>query len=403
MGAKGIDRGKKNVDRARWSLRTTGIYVFLFSAAVNILMLTGPLFMLQVYDRVLTSRSVPTLVGLFGLVALLYAFMALFDFVRNRILSRAAHRLDLDLAPYAQRAHILAGAGQVPKRGRPEGDLSQVRQFLGSGAVGAFFDLPWVPIYIIIVFLLHPWLGWLAIAGAGLVVVLTVINFWTTGRVMRAASGYEQRNSTLAEEARGNAEAIVSLGMVSRIAERWSRTRQTGMAHTQKAASVSEWLTAFTKSFRMLMQSGVLALGAWLVIRGEITAGTMIAASILVGRALAPVDQSIAQWRNATRARQAWGRLASMLAVTPPEAERTELPAPKGNLQVAGLGQLARAPNGQPDSSIRPILGGIDFALEPGDGLGILGPSASGKSSLAKLLVGLWTPDRGTVRLDGAT
>ena len=291
----GMGKQMSGAERARWSLRGTAIWVGLFSAAVNLLMLTGPLFMLQVYDRVLTSRSLPTLVGLFALVALLYGFMALFDFVRNRILSRAAHRLDLDLAPQAQRAQILSGAGQVSLPGRPESDLSQVRQFLGSGAVGAFFDLPWVPIYIAIVFLLHPWLGWLAIAGAGLVVVLTAINFMSVGKVLRTASAYEQQNATLAEEARGNAEVIVSLGMVQRIGERWSKMRETGMAHTQSAASVSEGLTAFTKSFRMLMQSGVLALGAWLVIRGEITAGTMIAASILVGRALAPVDQSIAQ------------------------------------------------------------------------------------------------------------
>jgi PrtD family type I secretion system ABC transporter len=374
--------------------------VAAFSCAVNVLMLTGPLFMLQVYDRVLTSRSVPTLVALFGLVAFLYLLMGLFDFLRTRVLSRLGYRLDVALMGRAQRRWTVQGLFLNAQGQRPAADLAALRQFLGSNALPALFDLPWVPIYLLVVFLLHPMLGLLATIAALLVTALTVLGEVLTKRPLGEGVVWESREARLAAQAHRNAEAVVAMGITSRVGARWEASRRAAMARAQAAANVTERLTATSKAVRLLVQSGILALGALLAIRGEISPGTMIAASILGGRALAPVDQVVGNWRNIARARLSYRRLGEAIgpaeAPTPPVA----LPAPRGSLRVEGVTQLVP---GDGAGHRPPILAGIGFALSPGDALGVIGPSASGKSTLARLLVGLWAPDRGSVRLDGAT
>lgn len=396
--------------------RSTFLSVGLFSAAVNVLMLTGPLFMLQVYDRVLASGSVPTLVALFGLVAALYAFLGLFDFIRNKALARTGYRLDVELAGLAKKAWVSAGLSGGGDRLRPVQDLSTLRQFLASNGLPALFDLPWVPVYLAIVWLLHPWLGLLATVGAVVVIIVTGINEWMTKKPIGEAAGWELADNRFGEQANRNAESILAMGMMGDVSRHWQRLRQRALGEAQHAGDIGQSLTAFTKSVRMLLQSGILALGAYLAIYQEITPGTMIAASILAGRALAPVDLAIANWKGFIRARLAHGRLAQALAAVAGETSPVELPEPEGRLKVSGLiklppqddkaqtgqKQIGQKQIGKAKADSKPILQGIDFELEPGDGLGVIGPSASGKSSLARLLTGLWLPDRGVVTLDGA-
>ncbi|MCP4182646.1 MAG: type I secretion system permease/ATPase, partial [Hyphomicrobiales bacterium] len=380
--------------------RATFWSVGLFSSAVNILMLTGPLFMLQVYDRVLTSGSVPTLVALFGLVATLYIFLGLFDFIRTKALSRAGYRLDVELSALTKKAWIFSGL--TSGNDRPINDLSTIRQFLCSNGLPALFDLPWVPVYLTIVYLLHVWLGLLATAGAIIVIVATLINELITKTPIREATSWGLQDAQFAEGSNRNAEAVIAMGMVGKVTQHWQALRHKALGQTQLAGARSEFITALTKAVRMLVQSGMLALGAYLAIYQEITPGTMIAASILGGRALAPVDLAVGNWKNFIRARQARSKLSAMLASNDNGQALVKLPDPKGYVSVSDL--LKFAPDANISSSKhKPILQGIHFELEPGDGLGVIGPSASGKSSLVRLLVGLWMPDKGSVRLDGAT
>lgn len=372
------------------------------SFAINLLMLTGPLFMLQVYDRVLASGSVPTLAALFALVVGLYGFMGLFDFLRSRILSRIGFRIDDRLSAPAMRSWIENKLAARERPGRPLNDLASLRTFLGSTALPALFDLPWAPIYLAIVFLLHMQLGMLALVGAGVVVVMAFVNEWMTRRPSAEAARQELGEQQVAEDSHRTAEAIVAMGMTRHVIEHWSRLRASAGERAQCAAERGESLAAASKAFRLLLQSAILALGAYLAMRNEITPGTIIAASILAGRALAPIDQTIGNWRNIERARQAYARLAAHLLTARHAETRVDLPPPKGALVVEKLVKFVPGET-TANSTPRPILHGIGFALEPGDGLGVIGHSAAGKSTLARLLVGLWAPDQGSVRLDGAT
>ncbi|MEM7198180.1 MAG: ABC transporter transmembrane domain-containing protein, partial [Pseudomonadota bacterium] len=265
--------------------RLTFWSVGLFSCAVNVLMLTGPLFMLQVYDRVLASGSVPTLVALFGLVAALFLFLGMFDFIRTKALSRAGYRLDTELSSLTNKAWIYSGLFPGLARSRPLNDLASLRQFLCSNGLPSLFDLPWVPVYLVVVYLLHFWLGVLATAGAAIVITTTIINELITKRPISEATSFELRDGQFAEASNRNAEAIIAMGMVGKLTGYWQTIRQNALANVQLAGGRSEFISAFNKAVRMLLQSGILALGAYLAILQEITPGTMIAASILGGRA----------------------------------------------------------------------------------------------------------------------
>lgn len=375
--------------RARWG----AVAMALFSIAVNLLMLTGPIFMLLVYDRVLTSRSVPTLLVLIALVAALYAFFALFDFVRRQVASRLGTWLEAELSGPAFAAWI-GGTGRPQPTNRPLEDLAALRQFLGSGGPLSLFDLPWTPIFLLVVFLLHPLLGLVALVGAVLLVALALLARALTARQLARSAAGSAAAAELALDAQRGAEAVRALGMVGPVLERWRTGHDAAVAEGAAASDRLAALAAFTRALRLFLQSAILAAGAWLAILGEATAGTMVAASIIMGRALAPLDQTIGNWRQIVAARDAWRRVTGLLDewVTP---RATALPAPTGRLEVREL--LLAAPGGE-----RPLLQGVSFALEPGDALGVIGPTGAGKSSLARVLVGLWPPLRGEVRLDGA-
>lgn len=386
------------------SLRTEFVGIGLFSCAVNLLMLTGPLFMLQVYDRVLPSRSTPTLVALLGLTAGLYAFQGLFDYLRVRVLSRAGYRLDDRLLLPTFRTWVLRGTSADQPDYKPLSDLSTLKGFLSSPALLALFDLPWFPVYLAVVFLLHVKLGLLATGGALIVVTIAIVNDLVTRKPLAEAMGRESAESRLAEQSRRNAETVVAMGMTDHVAGLWRQKRLAASRSAQIGGERSEAFSTASKAIRLLLQSAILGLGAWLAIGQEISAGMIVAASIISGRALAPIDQAIGGWRTVVRSRLAYRRLSHYLAADDADAGRPiELPEPQGRLEVRNM--LKRPPPGRApgDGTGKPILSGLNFTLDPGDGLGVIGPSASGKSTLARLLVGLWMPDGGHVRLDGAT
>jgi ATP-binding cassette subfamily C protein len=378
--------------------RRAFIAIALFSGMSNILMLSGALFMLEIYDRVLPSRSLPTLVGLLILVAGLYGAQGLIDMIRSRILVRVGHSLDETMSSrvYDAIVRLPLKVGAKGDGTQPIRDLDAVRGFLsGSGPV-AFFDLPWMPVYLAICFLFHVYLGLTALAGAIILVTLTVITEIKTRRPMRSAAQFAVARNGLLEASRRNAEAITAMGMAGRISKHWNELNRNFVASSGRASDVGGGLGAFSKVLRLLLQSTILAVGAYLVIDQESTPGIMIAASILGARALAPVDLAIANWRGFVGARQSWQRLSRLLGHLPPKADPMPLKPPARTLVVQNA---AVTPPGQP----RIVCQDVNFTLAAGKALGVIGPTASGKSSLARMLVGVWTPARGTVRLDGAT
>jgi PrtD family type I secretion system ABC transporter len=376
---------------------------FVLSLAINLLMLTGPLFMLQIYDRVLASRSVPTLLAFLALISILYAGMAILEFMRARVLSRIAHSVDARVAPELFQYWLQKSTGSGTPGYRPLTDLGSLRSFLSSPYLVALYDLPWFPTYLVVVFILHPWPGYLAIAGALVVAALALLNEWLTNTTSGEAAQLEISENRFGDEASRNADSLLSMGMNRNAAAAWIKQRRAALAAAQMAGERGEVFQATSKVFRLFLQSAVLALGAYLAIHQEITPGAIVAASILAGRALAPIDQVIGGWKQIRRARLARRRLFDYLGqplplvLQPPVA----LPAPKGHVRLVQVGKLA--PGARNSAEAKSILQGITFSLEPGDGLGVVGPSASGKTSLAKLLVGLWMPDQGQVRIDGAT
>jgi PrtD family type I secretion system ABC transporter len=378
----------------------------VFSALINLLMLTGPVYMLQVYDRVLSSGSVPTLLGLFAIVVVLYGFLGLYDFLRARMLSRAALRLDAragdEAFRFALRAGTVGGRARVDPGAQPVRDLEMLRSFMASPAMTGIFDLPWMPLFVAVVFLIHPWLGWLTLAGAAVVTAAALLNQVLTRKSIAQAMSIEGAERSLVDQARGDAETIRALGMRDRMVARWRQLHDTALAAGQGGGDRSEAFAAFSKSFRLLLQSALLSLGAYLALRQEITPGMIIATSIIAGRALAPVDQVIGQWRAIGRAKEAHRRLREIFASLPAAKPRIDLPAPKGDLRVRNLTKLAPA-GAETGGERARILDRVSFELSPGDGLGVIGNSAAGKSTLARLLVGAWAPDAGEIRLDGAT
>jgi ATP-binding cassette subfamily C protein len=370
----------------------------VFSGMSNLLMLTGALFMLEVYDRILPSRSVPTLVALLILVAGLYAAQGMIDTIRSRILVRVGHSLDESMS-----ARVYDAIIRLPLKigGRGEGtqpirDLDTVRGFLSGTGPVAFFDLPWMPVYLAICFLFHTLIGLAALFGAVVLVTLTIITEIKTRHPTRSAAQFAVARSALLEASRRNAEAITAMGMVGRIAKRWHELNRNYVASSGRASDVGGGLGAISKVLRLLLQSAILAVGAWLVINQQSTPGIIIAGSILGARALAPVDLAIANWRGFVAARQSWQRLSKLLGHLPLQSDPMPLKPPARSLVVQN-GAVT------PPGVQKIVCQEVNFTLTAGKALGVIGPTASGKSSLARMLVGVWRPLRGTVRLDGAT
>jgi PrtD family type I secretion system ABC transporter len=393
--APGVRRSE--LGEALRACRGALIGVAVMSCVVNLLYLTGSIFMLEVYDRVLPSRSVPTLIGLVILASGLYIAQGVLDLIRGRILGRVGTALDEALNARVfhavVRLPLLVGArneGLQPLR-----DLDNVRAFLGSMGPSAFFDLPWLPFYLAICFAFHVMIGITALVGAIVLVTLTLITEFMSRQPARDAMGLAARRNDLALSSRRNAEVLVAMGMTGRLTQRWGEANEKYLAGNQRASDVAGGLGAIAKVTRMMLQSAVLAVGAYLVIYQEATAGIIIAGSILSARALAPVDLAIAHWKSFVAARQSWRRLNHLFEQMPVQPPPTLLQNPSSRLAVEAV-SLA-APGDQ-----KVIVQDINFALTAGNGLGIIGPSGSGKSSLVRALVGVWQPLRGKVRLDGA-
>ncbi len=377
--------------------RSAFIGVGVMSCMINLLYLTGSIFMLEIYDRVLPSRSIPTLVGLVILAGGLYVAQGALDLIRGRILVRIGTSLDETL-----NARVFETVVRLPLMvgGRNEGlqplrDLDNVRSFLSSMGPGAFFDLPWLPFYLAICFAFHVMIGLTALVGAIILVALTIATEFMSREPAREAMGLAARRNDLAATSRRNAEVLVAMGMSGRLTRRWSEANEKYLAGNQRASDVAGGLGAIAKVMRMTLQSAVLAVGAYLVIHQEATAGIIIAGSILSARALAPVDLAIAHWKGFVAARQSWHRLNRLLVSLPAQSAPTQLQDPSTRLSVEGVSIV-------PPGDQKVIVQEVTFALEAGSGLGVIGPSGSGKSSLVRALVGVWQPVRGKVRLDGA-
>ncbi len=387
---------QNEVGKAFRACRAAFGFTGLFSFFINLLMLTGPLFMLQVYDRVLTSRSIPTLVALTLLVVGLYAFMALLEFVRSRILVRIGRRLDEQLSGRVFDSIISHALRRTPHVGsQPARDLDSMRQFVAGPGPAAFFDAPWTPVYIGVIFLLHAWLGIFAVVGAIILFIFALANeLLTRGPTARANQSAISAH-TMTEESRRNAESIGAMGMTGAMRRRWLKQHEESLDDNTHASDRAGTITAMSKATRLMLQSGILGFGAYLAVLQEITPGTMIAASIILSRALNPIEQAITQWRAFISARKAHQRLKVVLAEAPEEEPAMQLPEAKGNLSVENV--VATAPGLD-----TPLLQGMNFSVEPGEAVGVLGPSGAGKSTLARAIVGVWPLLRGKVRLDGA-
>ncbi len=379
--------------------RNALVAVALLSALLNILLLAGSIYMMLVYDSVLPSHSLPTLFGLFLMLIGIYAFQGAFDMMRTGILGHVAASLDMALSRHVQRAMgemALRGA-RAPGDGMgPMRDLDNVRAFLAGSGPATLIDLPWIIFFVGVLMLMHVWIGLAALVGGVLLLALTVVaNRVTAAPTARVNLLVAARNG-LAETALRHIETLTALGMRGRMLDRWQEYNLACLAAQSGLARSTGMLVGLSRFGRMLLQSLILTVGAVLVILGDASAGVIFASSILSARALAPVDQAIANWRSLVAARQGWKRLAELLARVPAsQAERTELPRPQHELRVE---ELLVAPPGTQRITVQ----GVDFALQAGDGLAIIGPSAAGKSSLGKALLGIWQPVRGAVRLDGA-
>lgn len=371
--------------------------VGLFSFFVNLLMLTGPLYMMQVYDRVLGSGSEATLVALSVLVVFLYGIMGLLDYSRGRILARIGARFQAALDRRVFDAMVRKSAvdnDPVAQTGLQ--DLEAIQRLMSSPVLGAAFDLPWTPIFLAGIALFHPLLGMLAVGGGLVLVAIAILNQVFSKKPQSQASSSGHKANLLSEEIRKESEMIQSMGMRTAAFERWKVARDAALSDTVTASDTSGGFTVLTKTLRLFLQSAMLGLGAYLVLQGNMSPGAMIAGSILMGRALAPIEMGLGQWAMVQRAFKGWSNLAELLSKVPEERERTNLPQPKARLEVKGL--VIAAPGEK-----RPQLRNVNFNVAPGQAIGVIGPSGSGKSTLARALTGTWRPAAGSVRLDGAS
>ena len=371
-------------------------FVGFFSFFINILMLTSPLYMLQLYDRVLTSRSEETLIMLTLLVVLLFATAALLEMVRSRVLVRVGNKMDSLLSNRVfDSLFELANKAPGKASSMPLNDLTQIRQFMTGNGVFAFFDAPWIPIYIGVLFLFHPMFGWFAIFAAIVLFSIALINEKVSKEKLAQANQLSRQSTMYVDSSLRNSEVVHAMGMSDNIRNRWLK-KYYGFLNAQTDASEKAGIWSnMSKSLRMLFQSLILGLGGYLAIKMEVSPGMMIAGSIIMGRALAPLDLIIGSWKQFSSARTSYERVDSLLNDFPQKADNMDLPAPKGNIFLEGV-MLA------PPGSKVPSLRGITMAFNQGDIVGVIGPSAAGKSSLARAILGLWPLMSGKVRIDGA-
>ncbi|PJF10158.1 type I secretion system permease/ATPase [Pseudorhodobacter sp. MZDSW-24AT] len=369
----------------------------IFSIVVNLLMLTGPIYMLQVYDRVLGSRSEPTLLALSVLALFLYLAMGVLDHVRARLLARIGMRVQARL----EHRVFTAALGRATARpddalaASAQHDLEAIQRYWTSPMSSALLDLPWTPLFLLLLFAFHHVLGWFALLGAGSLVFMAVVSQRLgkdpSLRANRAALSAE----IMADRLKTHAEVLLALGMTRSVYVRWSEARTQAMRAMLQVSDLAGSFVSATRALRLLLQSAILGLGAWLVLKEELTSAVMIAASIVMGRAMAPIEQVVGLWPVLTRAREGRRQLVHLLAASPPKALRTELPRPHAKLRAEGISLMV-------DGRKNPVLRGISFQLDPGQALGIIGPSGAGKSTLGRVIIGAIQPTQGRIQLDGA-
>jgi PrtD family type I secretion system ABC transporter len=375
-------------------IRRQMLPLVLFSFAANLLLLVSSIYMLQVFDRVLSSGSLDTLLWLTVAAVFAIAVYGVLELARRRLLSGTGAWFDTKLAGPVIRRGVDARLSGI----RSEAGLSDVQEmksFLGGDAILAFLDAPWIPIFVLVIWLMHPALGWLAAVGAVILFVIAVVNDRLTRRLMEKSRAALQRNQSSAQQYLDNAETVRALGMLSPLLEVWQDTRRGIRDDTERSTNVTHGLAYLTKSFRLVLQVLILGAGAWFVLQGELTGGGMIAASIILSRALSPVERALSAWRGFVSARAASSNLAELFRAVGSKNSTLSLPKPIGELTIENLRY-------QPRHGPSPIIKQATFHLEPGETCGIIGPSGSGKSTLCRLIVGAWKPTYGHVRLDGA-
>ncbi len=392
-----IAKGRAELVANRRKSRRLYWIVGIFSFFVNLLMLTGPLYMLNIYDRVLSSRSFETLLALSVLVAFLYAMMGILDFVRGRIMGRVGARFQAGLDRRVFAAVLKATTLNRAPREAATGlrDLEAVQRLITSPALMALFDLPWVPLFFLGIFIFHPMMGILAVGGAVVLLIVALLNQMTSRKPLEAANAASFASEQLGAHIRNESEMVHSLGMRQAAFDRWQVARGRSLDTSIEAADTAGTFTATTRAFRLFLQSAMLGLGAYLVLQNELTAGAMIAGSILLGRALAPIELLVGQWALFQRGREGWRNLSVLLGQIPAEKKRTTLPQPKARLRAE---QITVVPPGEAQAALRMI----SFEVQPGQAVGVIGTSGAGKSTLARVITGVWQPAGGKIRLDGA-
>ena len=397
MKQQQLELGQEELRQAWRESRGLYWFVGLFSFFANLLMLTGPLYMLQVYDRVLGSRSVETLIALSLLVVFLYGMMGLLDYARGRIMGRVAARFQARLDARVFDAVIRKSAVQ-PDENTTTGlrDLESIQRLMSSPVLMAFFDVPWTPFFLAGIWIFHPWLGTLALVGGGALIIVALINQLVTRQPMSNANRATVASDTISDQMRTESEMLQSMGMREAAFQRWQQVRGRALHDQIRSADLGGTFTSTTKAFRLFLQSAMLGLGAYLVLQEQLTAGAMIAGSILLGRALAPVEQLIGQWGLVQRAMKGWSSLAELLAEVRPESQRTDLPVPRARLEAQGVSIV-------PPGERRAALKNVSFKIQPGQAVGVIGSSGAGKSTLARAITGVWLPAGGRIRLDGAS
>jgi len=383
----------KELKEALASCRPHFIAASFFSLAVNFLYLTPTLYMLQVYNRVMSSGQVPTLIAisLAGLLALVT--LCVLEAVRSHILIRLGNRIDTALAGVllGYQIRLTNLLGQRPGIVR---DLDNVRTFLTQTGAVAIFDLPWMPVYLLACFMLHPVLGYVATGSMAIMMVLAFVNQFATSGYLRRADEAARRNYSFTDASLRNSEVIQAMGMLPQFMHHWNQSRALMLREQSRGSEVGSYVQSITRFFRITLQSAVIGLGAYMAIQNEVTAGVIYAASILLARTMSPVEQLVAGWRSFISARASYGRIKEMLALEPPP-KAMRLPAPRGHLSVENVGFL-------PHGAARLAVNGVSFSLEPGERLAVIGPSGAGKSTLVRLIVGVYKPRSGVIRLDAA-
>lgn len=394
---RGAGRPRQSIVEGLVGFRSALGFVFVMSGLVNLLALTGAFYMLQIYDRTLASQSIPTLIALSVLAIGLYAIQGIFDVLRSQVLVRLGARVDFKLAPLAHRVTIDMprfgfSTSEALERGR---DVDTLRNFLGGQGPIALFDLPWVPIYLLFVYLLHPWLGAAVFGGALVLASLTLLAEVLTKQVSGKAQQSGINRQSIADSHARNSEVIRAMGFVDRAVERFQQANREHLDLQTRTNDVSGTLSGVSKVLRMILQSAILGLGAYFTIKGEMSAGAIIAASIVAGRALAPVDMAIAQWKGIVSARRSYSRLTDTLATLDDGPAPVALPMPTKSVR------LEKVTVATPSSGVV-VMSDVSLEIKAGSAVGLIGPTGSGKSSLAKAITGIWPTLRGSVRLDDA-